>query len=122
MRAELPNPNGDLLTGMYVRVLIDQGTQNSAIAIPQQAIQRDTAGRSQVLVVNGESTIDVRPVIVGRTVGNRVVVEGGLQAGERVVVEGFQKVKPGAPVKAEEWKPASSPGSGDTPEKSASAG
>jgi membrane fusion protein (multidrug efflux system) len=122
MRAELPNPDGDLLPGMYVRVQIEQGVQRSAIAIPQQAIQRDAGGAAQVLVVDGNSTIDLRPVTVGRTVGNRIVIESGLKEGDRVVVEGFQKIKPGATVTAEDWVPQTPAAPGAAVAKSASAG
>lgn len=105
LRGEFPNPEGDLLPGMYVRVLIEQGIQQNAIAIPQQAIQRDSGGRSQVYVVTDSNVADLRTVRVGRVTGDRWVVEEGLKAGDKVVVEGFQKVKPGAPVTAQTWKP-----------------
>ena len=105
LRGEFPNPEGDLLPGMYVRVLIEQGIQQNAIAIPQQAIQRDAGGRSQVYVVNDKGGAELRTVRVGRVDGERWVVEEGLKAGDKVIVEGFQKVRPGAAVTAETWKP-----------------
>ena len=46
LRGEFPNPTGDLLPGMYVRVLIEQGVEKAAIAVPQQAIQRDAGGNA----------------------------------------------------------------------------
>ncbi len=58
LRGEFPNPNGDLLPGMYVRVLIEQGIQPGAIVVPQQAIQRDTAGRAQLYVVKPDDTVE----------------------------------------------------------------
>ena len=120
MRAELPNPTGDLLPGMYVRVLIEQGVERGAIAIPQQAIQRDAGGKSQVYVVTGENVAELRTVRVGRTIADRVVIEDGLKDGERIIVEGFQKVRPGAPVTAEAWKPKDDVSS--DPKSQASAG
>lgn len=107
MRAEVPNPDDDLLPGLYVRVLIEQGVENEAIAVPQQAVQRDTGGNSQLYVIKDDNTVELRTVQVGRPIGNRYVIESGLQAGERVVVEGFQKIRPGAPVSPQEWAPAS---------------
>lgn len=109
LRGEFPNPKGDLLPGMYVRVLIEQGIQQNAIAIPQQAIQRDAGGRSQVYVVNDKNLAQLRTVQVGRVAGERWVVEEGLKAGDKVVVEGFQKVRPGAAVAAQSWKPEDTP-------------
>jgi membrane fusion protein, multidrug efflux system len=103
LRGEFPNPDGDLLPGMYVRVQIEQGIQQNAIAVPQQAIQRDTGGNAQVYVVGEKDTVEVKSLRVGRVVDDRIVVEEGLTAGDRVIVEGFQKIRPGATVKPSEW-------------------
>jgi membrane fusion protein, multidrug efflux system len=105
LRGEFPNPDGDLLPGMYVRVLIEQGIQNNAIAVPQQAVQRDAGGASQVYVVKPDSTVELRSVTTGRVTGNQWVIEKGVQPGEKIVVEGFQKLRPGAAVTPQPWKP-----------------
>lgn len=104
MRAEFPNKDGDLLPGMYVRVLIEQGIQNNAIAVPQQAVQRDGSGAAQVYVVKADNTIELRAVTTGRVSGEQWVIENGLKSGENVVVEGFQKLRPGAKVNPAPWK------------------
>ena len=104
MRGQFPNPDGDLLPGMYVRVVVEQGVQHDVIAVPQQAVQRDGAGRSQVYIVKSDGTVELRTVRTGRVVGNNWVIEEGLAAGERVVVEGFQKIRPGATVNPQAWK------------------
>lgn len=109
LRGEFPNPDGDLLPGMYVRVQIQQGVERGVIAIPQQAVQRDGGGRAQVYVVQADDTVELRTVRTGRAVGNRWIIEEGLKAGERVVVEGFQKLRPGAAVSAQGWKVDASP-------------
>lgn len=106
LRGEFPNPDGDLLPGMYVRVLIEQGIEQNAIAVPQQAIQRSAGGDANVYVVNEQNVVELKPVKVGRAVGDRWVVNSGLNAGDKVVVEGFQKIRPGAPVNAQPWKAA----------------
>jgi len=107
LRASFPNPDGDLLPGMYVRVVIEQGIQQSAIAVPQQAVQRDTSGASHVFVVNAEEKAEMRNIRTDRIVGDRIVVAEGLQPNDRVIVEGFQKIRPGSPVAATEWAPKS---------------
>jgi membrane fusion protein (multidrug efflux system) len=106
MRAEFPNPDGDLLPGMYVRVLIEQAVDQSALTVPEQAVQRDSSGKALLYVVGDDDVAQMRPVTVGRTTGQQVVITGGLKSGERVVVEGFQKIHPGAKVEPEDWKPA----------------
>jgi len=106
MRAELPNPESDLLPGLYVRVLIEQAVDQDALTIPQQALLRDAGGNSQVYVVKDDNTVELRTVRVGRSLGDRYVVAEGLAVGDKVVVEGFQKIGPGAPVNPQEWQPA----------------
>jgi membrane fusion protein (multidrug efflux system) len=113
LRGEFPNPDGDLLPGMYVRVLIEQGIERSAIAVPQQAIQRDAGGQASVLVVNAENKVEQRRVTVGRVIGDRWVINQGLAEGDRVVAEGFQKTAPGATVVPEPWQAPA--GNGDAP-------
>jgi membrane fusion protein (multidrug efflux system) len=106
LRGEFPNPDGDLLPGMYVRVQIMQGMQHDTIAVPQQAIQRDTGGRAQVYVVREDGSTELRTVRAGRTIGNeRWVIEEGIEPGEQIVVEGFQKLRPGVQVTAQPWQP-----------------
>jgi membrane fusion protein, multidrug efflux system len=109
LRGEFPNPDGDLLPGMYVRVQIQQGVEQNAIAIPQQAVQRSNSGQSQVYVVNAENKVEFRNITLGRTVGNRWMVTNGLKTGEKVIVEGFQKIGPGAQVIPAEWDPNGKP-------------
>lgn len=103
LRAEFANPDGVLLPGMYVRVVIAQGVEDDAIAIPSQAIQRDITGAASVYVVGDEGAAEPRPVTLGRMVGNRYVVTEGLAASERVIVDGLQKIGPGAPVTPVAW-------------------
>ena len=111
MRAEFPNPDGDLLPGMYVRVEIEQGVEQAALAVPDQAIQRDSTGRAQLYVVGSDNIAQLRDVELGRTEGQRTIVTRGLKSGEQVIVEGFQKIQPGAKVTPQAWKTTS----GSTP-------
>jgi membrane fusion protein (multidrug efflux system) len=103
LRGEFPNPDNDLLPGMYVRVLIEQGVERNVIAVPQQSVQRDSGGRSQIYVVKEDGTAELRVVRTGRVVGHKWIIEDGLKPGERVVVEGFQKLRPGATVSPQAW-------------------
>ncbi|MGV6875091.1 efflux RND transporter periplasmic adaptor subunit [Pseudochelatococcus sp. B33] len=105
MRGQFPNPSDDLLPGMYVRIQIEQGVETAAIAVPQQAVQRDTGGQALIYVVDGDSKVAVRPVQTGRVVGERWVISEGLKPGDKVIVEGFQKIRPGAPIAPQDWKP-----------------
>lgn len=98
LRGEFPNPNGDLLPGMYVRVQIEQGIEKNAMAVPQQAVQRNADGLASILVVNAENVVELRSVNVNRILGDRFVITGNIKEGDRVITEGFQKTAPGATV------------------------
>ena len=106
LRAEVPNPNGLLLPGMYVRVRLEQAQSDAAILIPQQALIRSAQGDS-VLVVDADGKVAPRQVKVGSSQGNRWVITAGLAPGEQIVVDGFQKIRPNAPVKPVPWQPPS---------------
>jgi membrane fusion protein (multidrug efflux system) len=110
LRAEVPNPDGLLLPGQYVRVRLAQAELPAGILIPQQAVTRGSQGDT-VLVVGADGKPASRPVKIGSSQGTNWVVQGGLKPGEQVIVEGFQKMMvPGAPVKPVPWsKGASAP-------------
>ena len=99
LRGEFPNPKRELLPGMYVRVLIEQGIDSDAIAVPQQAVQRNGGGGSEVFVVKDDGRVAVQPVRTGSVQGGQWLVTEGLKAGDRVVVEGFQKFAAGDKVR-----------------------
>jgi membrane fusion protein (multidrug efflux system) len=105
LRAEVPNPDRILLPGMYVRTRIEQAVNDQAIAVPQQAVQRDPTG-SSVMLVGADGKVSVQPVKADIAQGNVWIVSEGLKAGDRVIVEGFQKVRPGGVVKPVPWKQA----------------
>ena len=103
LRAEVPNPKGTLLPGLYVRVRLEQATAGNAITLPQQAVTRSAQGDS-VLLVDAEGKVGPRPVKVGGQQNGQWVILDGLKAGEQVIVDGFQKLRPNAPVKPVPWK------------------
>ncbi len=99
LRVVVPNPKGVLLPGMFIRTVVQEGINTQAILIPQQAVSRDPKGNPLTLIVDAESKVQVRPLVLDRAMGDRWLVASGLAAGDRVIVEGIQKVRPGAPVK-----------------------
>lgn len=103
LRGEFPNPNRVLLPGMYVRVQIEQGIDTDAIAVPQQAIQRNGGGGSEVFVVKDDDRVVVQPVRTSSAQDGLWFVTEGLKAGDRVVVEGFQKFAAGDKVRPQAW-------------------
>jgi membrane fusion protein (multidrug efflux system) len=106
LRGEFPNPKRELLPGMYVRVQIEQGIDSDAIAVPQQAIQRNVGGGSEVFVVKDDNLVAVQPVRTGGIQDGHWFVTEGLKAGDKVVVEGFQKFAAGDKVRPQAWAEA----------------
>lgn len=98
VRAEIPNPEGLLRPGMFVKAIITGAIQPNALVVPQRAVLQSPNG--QIVFVAGEQGLaEVRPVVVGRWYDQYWVIEQGLQPGDRVIVDGFMRLAPGAPVK-----------------------
>ena len=104
VRAQLPNPQGLLVAGGIVGVIVQSGKPKTALVIPQSAIQLDQAGR-YVLVVDPSKKVELRRVTTGTEEGTGIAVTDGLKEGELVIVEGVQKVRPGQVV-----APSAAPG------------
>jgi len=107
VRAKLPNPDGALMPGMYVRGRIAQEQVDSAVLLPQQAVQRTTSNDT-VMVVGTDGKPAVRPVRLGGNENGNWIVLDGLKPGEQVIVDGFQKIRPGATVKPVPWSAGAS--------------
>ncbi|CAN7202305.1 efflux RND transporter periplasmic adaptor subunit [Variovorax sp. LjRoot290] len=126
LRAEVPNPKGELLPGLYVRVKVEQAQVSNAITVPQQAVTRTQQGDT-LTVVDAEGKMHKRTVKISAAQNNQWIVLDGLKAGEQVMVDGFQKLMmmpPGAPVKAVPWKaptPASAGSANAAPAAAAAA-
>ena len=100
LRALVPNPDQELLPGMFVRARIAKGQRPDAICVPAAGVSRNSKGQATVMVVNKQSAVESRVVQTGQNVGVQVLITQGLAAGEQLIVAGLQKIKPGIPVKA----------------------
>jgi membrane fusion protein, multidrug efflux system len=100
LRATFPNPEGILLPGMYVRALMDEAVNETALLVPQQGVQRDPKGNATVFIVTSDNKIETRVVTTERAMDDMWLISSGLAVGDRVVVEGSNKVHAGDSVKA----------------------
>ncbi len=105
LRAVFPNPKADLLPGMYVRAVLQEGVKDQGLLVPQQAVSRDTTGNPTAYVVGSDNKLERRKLESDRAVGDHWLVRSGLKAGERLVVDGLQRATPGVEVKAVPWTP-----------------
>ncbi len=117
LRVIVPNPKGLLLPGMFLRAVVQEGINNEAILVPQQAVSRNPKGDPFAMIVDGEGKVVQRMLTLDRAIGDRWLVTSGLTPGERVIVEGLQKVRSGNAVKVVPFQ-AGGP-SGAAPKKTA---
>ncbi|WP_353235748.1 efflux RND transporter periplasmic adaptor subunit [Diaphorobacter ruginosibacter] len=121
VRAEIPNPDGLLLPGMYVRVHLEQAQIDNAMVIPQQSVTRNEKGNF-VMVVGEDGSVSPRPVQISQSQGTNWVVTSGLKPGEKVMVDGLVKVGMGAKkVTPVPWTGTSQPQPAQQPASAASA-
>lgn len=99
LRAVFPNPKGDLLPGMYVRTVLEEGVDEQAILAPQQGVSRDTKGNPTAMVVGADSKVEQRTLKTSRAMGDKWLISEGLKAGDKLIIDGLQKIRPGMPVK-----------------------
>lgn len=96
-RAIFDNHDGQLLPGQFVRVILELGTLEQVLQVPERAITQSQADRV-VLVVGADDVVEPRTVQLGQSSNGMVQVRSGLKAGERVIVEGVLKARPGSKV------------------------
>jgi len=99
LRAVVPNPDHQLLPGMFVSLRLTLGRIEKGFLLPQASLSRDAEG-AYVLVVNGSGKVDQRRVKVEGMTRSDWILTGPLADGDQVIVEGLQKVHPGATAKA----------------------
>ena len=110
LRAQLPNPDGILVDGQYVGVVVEAAEAQEAILVPQSALQLDQEGTFVLVVADGKA--QTRRVETGASRGNDIIVSSGLKEGDLVITEGIQKVRPGQAVSV---APARRPGGDAAP-------
>jgi membrane fusion protein, multidrug efflux system len=102
LRVVVPNPQHMLLPGMYVRAVVGTGVRDGGLLVPQQGVMRDAKGGTSSMVVGPDGKVEARNIRVSQAIGDKWLVEEGLEPGDRVVVEGLQKIQPGTAVQVAE--------------------
>ncbi len=104
VRTELPNPQGQLRPGQFVRARVFGATRPGAMQLPQRAVQQGAKGH-YVWVIGNDGKARQRVVEVGDWIGDDWFISDGLKPGERVVVDGAGRVTPTAPLKVAQLAP-----------------
>ncbi|MCE1713883.1 HlyD family secretion protein, partial [Enterobacter hormaechei] len=81
MRAVFPNPNEELLPGMFVRTKLEEGVRKNAILVPQQAVTRTPRGQATLLIVDKDNKVELRNINATQAIGNKWLVTDGLKTG-----------------------------------------
>lgn len=99
LRAQFPNPQGQLMPGMFVQATFDQAVEPNVYLVPQPALQRDIGGEAFVYVVGAGNKVERRTVTADRTSGTNWVITAGLRPGDKIITQGTNNLKQGMPVK-----------------------
>ncbi len=110
VRAEIPNPDGALRPGQFVRVNLGGASRPNSLSVPQRAIIDSPFGKI-VFVVNKEDKLEPHPVELDGWTQGQWIVTKGLKDGDRVLVDGYIKAHdPGMLVKPVPFVPPALPG------------
>jgi len=105
LKATFPNREGNLWPGQFVNVILTLTTQPNAIVIPSEAVQTGQQGQ-YVYVMRPDSTVESRPVTIGRRTGGETVIEKGVSPGDKVVTDGHLRLVSGTRVQVKNAAPA----------------
>ncbi|MFT6634957.1 efflux RND transporter periplasmic adaptor subunit [Alcanivorax sp.] len=98
LRALFPNPESDLLPGMFVRGRLPEGQREDAILVPQKGITRDPTGQAYAMLIDSNDQAKKVKVSTERAVKSQWLIADGLKDGDRLIIDGLQRIQPGAPV------------------------
>lgn len=99
LKAVLENEQESLTPGQFVNVSLVLQTLKGAVVLPAEAVQQGQEG-SFVYVVQGDGSVQPKPVAIAASVGRRIAVSGGVAAGDTVVTDGQLRLSPGVKVQA----------------------
>lgn len=94
LRAEFPNEKSELLTGMFVKALINGAIDNKAFLLPQQAVSRDEKANPVVTIIKEDNSIKKQIISIERAIGNKWVVTNGITNNDKIIIEGLNKISP----------------------------
>lgn len=79
---------------MFVRARLEEGTNPTALLVPQQGVTRTPRGDASALVIGADNKVETRQIVAAQAIGDKWLVTDGLKPGDRVIVTGLQKYVP----------------------------
>jgi membrane fusion protein (multidrug efflux system) len=98
VRVVVPNPDGLLLPGMFLRASFSAGAFENVVTVPQSLVSRTAKGEPTLLVVADDNTVERRVVTVDGQSGNAWIVSSGLAAGDKIITSNLQSIETGMTV------------------------
>lgn len=86
--------------GMYVTALVDEGSRQNVLLVPQEGVTHNARGKATALILDKDDVVQLREIEASKAIGDQWVVTSGLQAGDRVIVSGLQRIRPGIKARA----------------------
>lgn len=97
VRARVPNPDGKLKPGLFVRIEIQTGHDDQALIVPEEALIL-TGSSTLVMQMNEQQQVELVPVTTGERRYGEVQILSGLEPGAVIVTAGHLKLHPGMPI------------------------
>lgn len=85
---------------MYVTALVDEGSRQNVLLVPQEGVTHNAQGKATALILDKDDVVQLREIEASKAIGDQWVVTSGLQAGDRVIVSGLQRIRPGIKARA----------------------
>lgn len=111
LKASFQNNDNLLWPGRFVNIVLTLTNQPDAIVVPAQALQTSQQGQF-IYVLKADQTVEMRKIVLDRTIGDEAVISSGLVAGETVITDGLLRITPGAKVQIAASNSDKSNGSG----------
>ena len=98
VRVVVPNPDGIILPGMFVRANFSAGNYEGVFLLPQSVVSRSATGQATVMIVKDDGTLEQRVIEIAEQMDNSWIVTSGLKPGEKIAVSNLQSIRPGMKV------------------------
>ncbi len=85
---------------MYVTALLDEGSRQNVLMVPQEGVTHNAQGKATALILDKDDVVQQREINAVKAIGNQWLVTAGLQPGDRVIVSGLQRIRPGIKAQA----------------------